>query len=290
MLKHRGQASIFEAKLWMASNFDKVLHKRKLGYSDGTGGQADIPISIRPAAFGAATFNYKIENGEQMFEDIEGLGGEVPGEQIVPRAEAWAATIIMSRVHPNAVARFGIDAAYVVNGTSKRRSLEKGKNWDIWALFFAILDMRTAELGVAKITSHLEDIALEAIQADAAYLCDIVGNALADESAAIAAKLLRPETSECAEADQLQSTAFLICIRLGFTKARIWELTNDAPIYEAPPDLNAIDLTFGSNYSVQPTKCRNKCIISNQQQGGRSVDIAPANANKTETLPSSITG
>ena len=113
---------------------------------------------------------------------------------------------------------------------------KKVKMETCWSLFFAILDLRVAEIGAAKITSHLEDIALEAIQADAAYLCDIVGNALADESAAIAAKWLRPETSECAGAEQLQSTAFLICIRLGFTQARIWELTNDAPIYEAPLD------------------------------------------------------
>ena len=94
LLQQRGQATIFEAKLWITANFDKVLHQSKLGYGDGTRGQADIPIAIRPAGFGAATFNYRIENGKPIFEDIEGLGGEVPGEQTVPRAEAWAATII----------------------------------------------------------------------------------------------------------------------------------------------------------------------------------------------------
>ena len=62
-----------------------------------------------------------------MSEDIERLGGEVPGEQTVPRAEAWAATLLLSRVHPHAVARLGIDEAYVVDGFSKRRSLGKRK-------------------------------------------------------------------------------------------------------------------------------------------------------------------
>ena len=55
------------------------------------------------------------------------MGGEAPGEQTVPRAEAWAATILLSRIHPNAVARIGIDAAYVVDGIAKRSKLEQGQ-------------------------------------------------------------------------------------------------------------------------------------------------------------------
>ena len=90
-----------------------------------------MPSDIRPVGFGAATFNYKCVNGKPIITDIEGLGGEVPGEQTVPRAEAWAATIVLSRTHPNAVLRIGIDAAYVVDGIAKRGRLEKGKNSDI---------------------------------------------------------------------------------------------------------------------------------------------------------------
>ena len=111
-----------------------------------------MPAAIRPVGFGAATFNYRIENGRPVITDIEGLGGEVPGDQTVPRAEAWAATIVLSRTHPNAVARIGIDASYVVDGIAKRGRLEKGKNGDIWSLFFAILEMRTAEIGINKVT------------------------------------------------------------------------------------------------------------------------------------------
>ena len=106
--------------------------------------------------------------------------------------------------------------------------------------------MRTAELGVAKVTSHLEEIAFEAIEAEAAQVCDIIGNALADESAAIAAKLLRPTQVECKEAAKLHNTAFFICIRLAFTQARVWTLTNDTRLYEAPPDLEEVDLEAGS--------------------------------------------
>ena len=104
------------------------------------------------------------------------------------------------------------------------------------------------EVGVAKVTSHLEDIALEAIEAEAAYICDIIGNALADESAAITAKRLRPDNTECKQASSINRTAFLICIRLAFVQARMWELFNDAPIYEASPDIVEVDSTIGTTF------------------------------------------
>ena len=181
-----------------------------------------------------------------MIDNIEGLGGEVPGEQTVPRSEAWAATILLSRVHLNSVACIGIDAAYVVDGVAKRGRLEKGKNGDIWNLFFAILDSRTAELGIAKLGSHLEEIAEEAIAAQAASVCDMVGNALVDEAASIAAKWLRPQPTECKQAEVIVHTAFLICIRLAFTQARVWELSEGMPLYESPPEVPEFDLDAGS--------------------------------------------
>ena len=79
----------------MTDNFDQVLWRSKLGYSDGTRGQADIPMSIRPAAFGAATFIYDLIEGKPVITDVAGLAGEVLGEQTVPRAEAWAATVLL---------------------------------------------------------------------------------------------------------------------------------------------------------------------------------------------------
>ena len=90
-----------------------------------------MPIAIRPAGFGAATFTFRIQDGQPIVENVEGMAGEVPGEQTVPRAEASGATIMSSRIYFNSVARIGIDAAYVVEGVSKRSRLEKGKNGDI---------------------------------------------------------------------------------------------------------------------------------------------------------------
>ena len=58
------------------------------------------------------------------------LKGEVPGEQTVPRAETWAAIVLLTRVHANSVARLGIDASYVTNGVNNKRRLMAGNNGD----------------------------------------------------------------------------------------------------------------------------------------------------------------
>ena len=213
-----------------------------MGYLDGTRGNGQIPLSIRPAAFGAATFEYRVHEGRVIIENIQGLGGEVPGDQTVPRAEAWAATVLLSRVHPNAVARFGIDASYVTEGIAKRSRLEKGKNGDIWCVVSALLDLRKAELGISKVSSHLEAIGAQAVEAEFAFICDIIGNALADESAAIAAEWLEPKKAQCNEAEAIDNLAFMICIRLAFTQARIWEVTADSLLYEAAPEPDEVDL------------------------------------------------
>ena len=139
-------------------------------------------------------------------------------------------------------------------------------------VFFAILDVRTVEIGVANVTSHLEDIANQAIEADAAYICDIIVSALADGSAEIAAKWLRPDKAECEQVEAIHCTAFLICIRLAFTQARIWALSNDAPIYETPPDFSEIDLTIGSNFQKASDEYGKTTLTcsSNQRQVQRA--------------------
>ena len=82
------------------------------------------------------------------------------------------------------------------------------------------------------------------ITADVASICDIIGNALADEAASLAAQRLRPTTAECKQADLIHNLAFDICIRITFTQARVWELTDDVRIYEAPPDFAEADTSF----------------------------------------------
>ena len=111
---------MYDAQVWKTHGFEIVLHNSKLGYSDGTSGQADVPSTLRPAGFGGSTLNFRVENIRPVTEDIQGICGQVLGEQTVPRAEMWVATVLLSRIHPNAVGRFGIDAAYVVDGSAKK--------------------------------------------------------------------------------------------------------------------------------------------------------------------------
>ena len=132
------------------------------------------------AAFGAKTFKYGILDGKPHFYDIECCGGQVPGEQTVPRAELWAAIVLMTRCNANAVARFGIDAAYVTQGVGNRQKLVKGSNGDLWDIFFIILDMRTAETNFYKVASHLEEVGTQGVEEKFAHICDVIGNALVD--------------------------------------------------------------------------------------------------------------
>ena len=115
-------------------------------------------------------------------------------------------------------------------------------------MFFAILDSRTAEMGMEKVTSHLEEIAFEALEADMAFLCDVIGNALADEAASLAAKRLRPAPVTCKESQLLHKKTFLICIRLAFTQARVWAMMGEARLYEDPPDHEEAEADIGSEF------------------------------------------
>ena len=235
--KRNNEVEIHEAITWSTPRFDEVLQASKLSYTDGTSGVGEVPIYIRPSAFGAVTFKYRTtDDGKPEIYDIQMLGGQVPGEQTVPRAETWAAIVLLTRVNANAVARVGIDAAYVVNGVQNRHKLVKGRNGDLWGLFFAILDLRIAESCFAKVASHIEDVGARAVETDFATICDVIGNALADEAADLAAKLMRPTPAKCKKIESEQSEAFLVCVRIRMVQARLWERTENAMTYELPEE------------------------------------------------------
>ena len=70
------EVAIHEAALWSTPCFDEVLNESRLGYSDGTRGVSEVPMHIRPAAFGAATFRYSSVDGNPHFYDIQWLGAK----------------------------------------------------------------------------------------------------------------------------------------------------------------------------------------------------------------------
>ena len=138
--------SISEARVWESPGFVEVLNRSRCGFSNGTGDQADIASSLRPTAFGLATFDFMIVDGVPTWQNIEIIGGETPGRQTVPRSELWGGIIILTRVHSNVCARISIDASYVTNGAFNRLRLERGSNGDIWGLFFLSWKCERAKL------------------------------------------------------------------------------------------------------------------------------------------------
>ena len=72
------EVAIHEAASWYTLHFDEVLNAAMLCYSDGTRGVSEVPMLIRPAAFGAATFRSCNDKGNPHFYDIECLGGGGP--------------------------------------------------------------------------------------------------------------------------------------------------------------------------------------------------------------------
>ena len=144
-------------------------------------------------AFGLATFEFMVIDGTVQATNITVIGGETPGRQSVPRSELFGAIVLITRVHCNVCARLGIDAAYVNHGVHKRARLETGSNGDLWGLFFMILDLRTADLQIEKVASHIETQGTEAVSWGYPQFVDIIGNAMADATAELAVQLIRPE-------------------------------------------------------------------------------------------------
>ena len=55
-----------------------------------------------------------------------------------------------------------------------------------------MLHLRIGEVDLHKVSSHIEEVGVHAVVDGFAELVDIIGNALADEAAELAVKLLRP--------------------------------------------------------------------------------------------------
>ena len=86
---------IHNARIWQSDNFIEVLNRSLVGYSDGTGGQADIVATMRPAAFGLATFDFLYDQVDLKMFNIAIIGGETLGRQTVPRSELFGAIVLI---------------------------------------------------------------------------------------------------------------------------------------------------------------------------------------------------
>jgi len=202
------------------------------------------------------------------------IRGETPGRQTVPRAELFGAIVLITRVHYNVCVRLGIDAAYVTNGVLKRARLDRGSNGDLWGLFFMVMDLRTADLHIEKVASHIEGQAFDAVKWGYAELVGIIGSALADEAAELTVALIRPSQETIVEAKQTHQMAMAVCTRIGFIQARLWELFGNAPIHEAPSAKDEEPITNDKALeTLMEDMKRTGHILERRMRGPRSMDI-----------------
>ena len=69
----------------------------------------------------------------------------------------------------------------------------------------------------------------------------------------------------------VESTAFLICIRLAFTQARLWELTDETRRYEAPPEIESEEVDLLSVFQTTADEFAHKGHdITEASQGKQS--------------------
>ena len=93
--------------------------------------------------------------------------------------------------------------------------------------FFAILNVRVGEINVHKVASHIESYGLQAVAWGYAELVDVIGNALADEAAELAASLLRPDQELILRAKEIDDLSFAVCVRIGMVQPRLGHLRCD---------------------------------------------------------------
>ena len=67
------------------------------------------------------------------------MGGQVPGRQIVPRAELWRAIQVLSRVDETTNIQIPIDTKYVTKGSRSGRELEYGPNGGLLSIFLQLI-------------------------------------------------------------------------------------------------------------------------------------------------------
>ena len=80
---------LHEAKVWATNGFAKMLEASGTAYPDGAGCGSKQPKATQVVAFGAGTFLSDPSDTRLEHVSTEGICGQVPGRQTVPRAELW---------------------------------------------------------------------------------------------------------------------------------------------------------------------------------------------------------
>ena len=139
---HQKEASIAQARVWMAPGFDTML-QRSGGFlhTDGAGEGRNVPAAPRVVAAGGAVMEGSFSSSGIEVTSTEGFAAEVPGRQTIPRAELWAVVLGITRSDPHDHLDIGVDAAYVTRGwLSTRQRLCAGLNGRLCSLLFSLVE------------------------------------------------------------------------------------------------------------------------------------------------------
>ena len=185
-------------------------------FSDGAGGERHVPAKVRQAgAGGAAVKLEQDQEGRWRLHDLAFFAHSIPGTQTVPRAELIAATSAAG-LSSTSQAALGIDATYVTNGLTanekQRWRRTSSSNGDLWEQFYSTAGSRTAQ----KVPAHTIAAQVAAGEVDAQIY---IGNGIADAVAGIAAQLCQPTSLHQQWADEQQSLAYHIALRIGAVDA-----------------------------------------------------------------------
>ncbi len=230
---HRPPPDYSEVRCAATPGLTELLARTRKGFSDGSGGEDNIVSRYREVYSGAATADYDPLTGRTR---VEGLVAEVPGRQTVPRAELWAAALLLERAPVEGPFELTLDAAYVVKGLDRRAGALRGMNGDLWSILVSLADRRSGPTDISKVRSHVLDRDREALAAGLHHKPHVLGNELADAAAAAGAALFGDNGA--AEASRKarweEDRAHTIAVRLARIQARIWAKRAGAAIYEAP--------------------------------------------------------
>jgi hypothetical protein len=208
-LKKMDDIDYLDAKVCETPGFREVLERTGQGYSDGSGGPDGVPANVPQASFGA------VASGEWSdchfrIGDCEGIGGQVPGKQSVPRVELWGAIQSVIHAPSHITLRVGIDAVYVTNRAVRRNKLAPGPNGDLWVFFFDLVDNRIGTVEIHKVNFHLEDVGVKVLIDGWVTAEDLVGNTLADWGAEQVSEMIQPDLAMAKIAESIDAPGFSV--------------------------------------------------------------------------------
>ena len=154
-------------------------------FTDGSGGKKGSDPRLRRCGWGVVRLNLDDPGNPSL---ACGAFGPLPGPlQTVPRSEIFAAIQVLDLVH-GAVIIYS-DCEYFVSragALGQRARMRAGKNGDLWARWWDLVDERDGAVIVRKVKAHSEH---RALVSGAIALELYMGNAYADYMAGKGAEM-----------------------------------------------------------------------------------------------------